>query len=204
MIGERPQSKGEQTRAAIVNAAHSLFVEKGFHATSMRQIADQAGLALGGIYNHFGSKEDIFVAVLDAFHPYHDMLPALQNAEGATAEEYIRNAAERMVEALKRRPRLLNLMLIELVEFEGRHVPKLAERILPVLFGATAKIQEYRPQLRPVPLPVMMRAFIGLFFSYYVTDLLLQDVPAGQTEADWLGGMVDIYLHGVLQPSPEA
>ena len=53
--------KGEVTRLAIEDAALELYMEHGYHATSMRQIADQAGLALGGIYNHFKSKEEIFL-----------------------------------------------------------------------------------------------------------------------------------------------
>ena len=55
---EETQTKGETTRIAIEDAAVKLFMEHGYHATSMRQIAEHAGLALGGIYNHFSSKEE--------------------------------------------------------------------------------------------------------------------------------------------------
>jgi len=48
-------TKGETTRLTIEDAAVELFMEHGYHATSMRQIAERAGLALGGIYNHFAS-----------------------------------------------------------------------------------------------------------------------------------------------------
>ena len=43
------QTKGEVTRLAVEDAAMGLFLEQGYHATSMRQIAERAGLALGGI-----------------------------------------------------------------------------------------------------------------------------------------------------------
>ena len=68
--------KGEVTRLAIEDAAISLFLEQGYHATSMRQIADQAGLALGGIYNHFASKDEIFQGIIIDKHPYKKILPA--------------------------------------------------------------------------------------------------------------------------------
>src|SRR5512140_3258307 len=91
----RPEEKGTlrggQTRAGLVSAAYELFLEHGFHGTSMRQIAQRAGLALGGIYNHFTSKEEVFVAVLMAYHPYHEMIPAIAQARGATAEEFFRS-----------------------------------------------------------------------------------------------------------------
>ena len=51
--GTAQMLKGEHTRGSIINAAHSLFANQGYAATSMRQIAEEAGLALGGIYNHF-------------------------------------------------------------------------------------------------------------------------------------------------------
>ena len=62
-------SKGERTRQDILSAAHTLFLEQGYHGTSMRQIAYRAGIALGGIYNHFAGKEGIFTAVFEANHP---------------------------------------------------------------------------------------------------------------------------------------
>ena len=58
-------TKGENTRLAIEDAAIILFMEKGYHATSMRQIAEGADLALGGIYNHFKSKDEIFEAIIE-------------------------------------------------------------------------------------------------------------------------------------------
>ncbi len=67
---EEAQTKGEVTRLAIEDAAVNLFMEHGYHATSMRQIAEQAGLALGGIYNHFSSKEELFEAIIIDKHPY--------------------------------------------------------------------------------------------------------------------------------------
>ena len=86
-------SKGSQTRQTILDAAHSLFLEHGYAATSMRQIAGRAGLALGGIYNHFSGKDDIFQALILDRHPYVQIFPLLKNVPGDSAEEFIRNAA---------------------------------------------------------------------------------------------------------------
>lgn len=69
MPDEETLTKGERTRRAVMDAAYRLFMEQGFHATSMRQIADRAGLALGGIYNYFRGKDEVFVAVLLDHHP---------------------------------------------------------------------------------------------------------------------------------------
>jgi AcrR family transcriptional regulator len=74
--------KGETTRLAIEDAAVGLFLEHGYHATSMRQIAEYAGLALGGIYNHFSSKDELFEAIIIDKHPYKQVLPAILLAEG--------------------------------------------------------------------------------------------------------------------------
>jgi AcrR family transcriptional regulator len=57
-------------------------MEQGYHATSMRQIADRAGLALGGIYNHFKSKDEIFEAIIVDKHPYKKILPIILERRG--------------------------------------------------------------------------------------------------------------------------
>jgi AcrR family transcriptional regulator len=51
--------KGEQTRAAIAEAALRLFRENGYEATTMRAIAKEAGVATGNAYYYFGSKEEL-------------------------------------------------------------------------------------------------------------------------------------------------
>src|SRR5512145_2368243 len=112
------QTKGDVTRLAIEEAAFELFMEQGYHATSMRQIAERAGkLALGGIYNHFPNKEEIFKAILIDKHPYKQILPIVLSTKGDTAEELIRNAARALVTELGSRPELLKLIFIEMVEF---------------------------------------------------------------------------------------
>ena len=93
------KSRGMNTRNEIIAAAHSLFLEHVYHGTSMRQIASQAGIALGGIYNHFDCKEDFFASVLDNYHPYHEILPILQNAQGEIIEDFVSDAADSMISA---------------------------------------------------------------------------------------------------------
>ena len=49
----------------VLTAATRLFVRKGFHATSMREIAAEAGVSVAGIYHHYPGKEAILVALMD-------------------------------------------------------------------------------------------------------------------------------------------
>jgi AcrR family transcriptional regulator len=51
--------RAQQTRAAIVTAALALFRERGYEATTMRDIAARAGVSTGNAYYYFGSKEDL-------------------------------------------------------------------------------------------------------------------------------------------------
>ena len=52
-------TKGEQTRAAIAEAALRMFREQGYEATTMRAIAREAGVATGNAYYYFDSKEEL-------------------------------------------------------------------------------------------------------------------------------------------------
>lgn len=59
--------RGEATRQAIENAAIDLFAERGYHATSMRQIAAAAAIQPAAIYHWFPSKEAILTRLQDDF-----------------------------------------------------------------------------------------------------------------------------------------
>jgi AcrR family transcriptional regulator len=192
--------KGDVTKLAIEEAAFELFMEQGYHATSMRQIADKADLALGGIYNHFSNKEEIFAAILLDKHPYKQVLPLMLAAEGDTAEDLVRNAARILVTELGSRPELLKLIFIELVEFNGEHVAGLLSEIVPKILPMFEKMIRVRKDLRKIPPPILVRSFLGMFFSFYITELLIKgSLLAKLMPKDSFDMFVDIYLHGVLK-----
>jgi AcrR family transcriptional regulator len=60
-----PTAKGEDTRDRIYTTALSLFRERGFDATTMRDIAASAGMSLGAAYHYFPSKDAIVLAYYD-------------------------------------------------------------------------------------------------------------------------------------------
>ncbi len=58
----------QRRRRQIVDAAVELFIDKGFHKTTTRQIASAAGFSIGSLYEYIQSKEDILYLVCDAIH----------------------------------------------------------------------------------------------------------------------------------------
>jgi AcrR family transcriptional regulator len=68
------ETKGEATRAALINAARKLFVAKGYFATGTEEIVSEAKVGTrGALYHHFADKEDLFRAV---FHQVQGDLAA--------------------------------------------------------------------------------------------------------------------------------
>jgi AcrR family transcriptional regulator len=55
----------EQTRQELVVAAEACFVTRGFHATSVDEVAERAGYTKGAVYSNFAAKEDLFFAVYE-------------------------------------------------------------------------------------------------------------------------------------------
>jgi AcrR family transcriptional regulator len=75
------EERRTQTRSELVDAAERLFSEQGFHATSVDQVADDAGYTKGAVYSNFVSKEDLFLAVYE-----RRVDRALPHVEAAFAE----------------------------------------------------------------------------------------------------------------------
>ena len=198
-MSEESISRAERTRSEILEAAHHLFINRGYHGTSMRQIAQQAGVSLGGIYNHFSGKEDIFMGVFTDFNPYLDILPLVNQAQGESLEEVIHDAAQRIVNGFGAQSDFLNLMFIELVEFKGEHIPPLFKNVFPELMEFARHYLTNRPELRQIPPVILIRAFVGLFFSYSITEIIIAEQLPAEGRRGALDHFVDIYLHGILK-----
>jgi AcrR family transcriptional regulator len=198
-------TKGERTRQSVIDAAYSLFLEQGYSATSMRQIAERAGIALSGIYNHFASKDEIFQALVIVKHPYVQIFPLLRDVPGNTAEEFLSNAARIIQSELGQRPDFMKLMFIELVEFNGKHFSKLVEIIFPLAVPLLARFSAPGSGVRPIPIPTILRMFLGNIIAFYVTAMLLNDpsLPAEMRNVQ-LSDFMDIFMHGILQKEPDS
>ena len=73
-------AKGEQTKALILNTALEILHERGYEQTTMRAIAEKAGVSLGNAYHYFGSKDHLIQAFYHRTHEDHlrASLPVLQ------------------------------------------------------------------------------------------------------------------------------
>ena len=87
--GRRPGSP--DTRAAILAQARELFAAQGYAGTSVRSIATAAGVDAALVHHYFGTKDDLFLAALQApLDPREVLLPVAQGGIDGAGERLIR------------------------------------------------------------------------------------------------------------------
>ncbi|MDX1644225.1 MAG: TetR/AcrR family transcriptional regulator [Thermoanaerobaculia bacterium] len=124
MTPSAQREKSEASVARTKEVALGLFSNQGFGATSMRQIADAAGLSVGNVYHHFPSKEAIFERLLEDYwekvlDPELPLQQIFARAEFPDDLEEMASAIEQVVEQF--RPYIL-LIYVDVIEFQGEHI----------------------------------------------------------------------------------
>jgi hypothetical protein len=90
-------------------------------------------------------------------------------------------------------------MFIEMVEFKSIHAQQLFTSLFPQgLQILQHLVGTYQEQMRPIPTPMIVRTFIGLFFGYYLTEIAMAPVSPREFREDALRYFVDVYLNGIL------
>ncbi|MGW0808935.1 TetR/AcrR family transcriptional regulator [Nonomuraea sp. NPDC002799] len=108
-------SKGARTRSRITAVAARLFDERGYHATSLHEVAEAAGISKATIYHHFKTKDEILV---DIFQGLIRTLTARQEErwrQGAgSAEEMLRAVIGDLLELIELNPSHLRVFVEQL------------------------------------------------------------------------------------------
>jgi len=201
MTEDNSLSRANRSYNAIIDSAYHLFASQGYAATSMRQISDGAGLALGSIYNHFGSKDEIFEAVVLKRHPIYSVLPLIKDIQADSVDDLFRHSAHNMVRVFQQHPEFLNLLLIEIVEFKSKHMQLVLEKIYPDVIEISRLLDPFSNDLQDLPLPLLLRAFISMFFSFFVTEMLLNNFLPQSFDENSLDMFIEIFLNGIKNHS---
>ena len=200
------EERSERSRQQILDAALKLFSHRGYGATSVRDIAEEAGLSKGNVYHHFPDKETIFRALLDRYFqamstPEFPFNRALANASFPDNLEDLGRAARDTVRDYRE---YVALIYVDVVEFDGTHVRKfyaeMAER-----FDAFLKSHGMEDQLRSKlqeglsPVAAVMLA-TRIFYNYFSIEILfgVKD-HFGKSTDEVVSEISRILRHGMLR-----
>lgn len=126
----------EETRAKILAATDELFGRLGFDATSTRDIAERSGVNKALIHYHFGSKDELLLALLDDY--YARLTSALAEAmrRRATLEEQALDVLDAYADFLAQNRTFCSIVQREVAS--GHHVERIVAGTLPSLQLGTA------------------------------------------------------------------
>ena len=208
MPQNRHTAKSEASRRKVLDAALALFSSQGFGATSMRQIAQRAGLSVGNVYHHFPNKEAIFQRLLERYwsavlDPELPLNRLFQSAEFPEDLEQMAAAIEDVVERFA--PYIL-LIYVDVIEFRGQHIRNfydgMAGRFEEVL-GDRLRERQRSGELGTEADPVVgaMVAVRWLFYFFTVEKCFGATTHLGMSPERAVEEFIRLLRHGLL-PRP--
>jgi TetR/AcrR family transcriptional regulator, cholesterol catabolism regulator len=116
------------TRDGIIQAAARIFSEKGYHATSMQDIADAVNLQKASLYHHFSSKQEILAEILDQALGLINTRLELVHSQSLLPDEKLRQAMLSYFQTIAENQNLSAVLLLELraldPELKTRQAPQ--------------------------------------------------------------------------------
>ena len=201
----RWQRRKDERPAELLAAALEVFVEKGFAATKLADVARRAGVTKGTVYLYFDSKEALFKAVVrETIVPVIAQGEALARAFTGSARELV----ERLVReywrlvgetALAGIPKLMMAEAAtfpELTRFYYDEVVTRGHRLMAGVIERGVKNGEFRP------VDVMVAAKLAMSPLIHATvarRAFASCMPEAFNVQQYLDTHIDLYLHGIAQ-----
>ncbi len=193
----------EKNRERIEKAALRLFIQRGFYGTSVRDIAEAAGVSLGNIYNYFPNKEQLFGSLI---RRYEERVARLQReilaGLGGRLDDpqALRRLARGVRKIVYQEPDYWRLMYVDITEFGNRHfahsfrdLSKNIQRFLgqPIVLRHNGGRRQVNPSLA-------FTAVYLQFFTYFLVEKLFGGKQhLGVPEEEAIQQLIEIFVHGV-------
>jgi AcrR family transcriptional regulator len=183
--------------AGLLEAAERVFSEKGYHATSIRDIAREAGFSVGGVYQFFPSKDELYLRVVESqWEFFSGLLDAARQPVGARAR--LEALTEAMFKTFEERRGFFRLFLSErgrltaafsglIAERVGAHTRKLREELVGLMRQGVED-----GTLRAGDPGMLASAYLGMVHSC-IFEALSSDASRPSRSA---AGILSLFLDG--------
>jgi AcrR family transcriptional regulator len=201
--------KTKRSRELILEAALKLFSSQGYRATSVRDIAADAGLSTGNVYHHFSDKETIFRRLLDQFWkaiddpdlPFNKVLVAETFPDNL---EEIGHVARQLVQDYRRS---IALLYVDVVELDGSHIRRLCSEMARRISDHAAThgdSTESGTRLREgVAASSAVMLASRLFLSFFAVEILFGvSSHSGKKTDEVVREIADILRFGMARTAP--
>lgn len=189
----------EERKAQILETAIRLFVEKGYHETKTKDIAQACRITEPVIYRHFSSKDELFLEAIVAIAG--ETFNEISFDCNTDTEQVITSFVLNRVEKIEHNFSLFKRLLIELLENErirqyyfNKFLPRLAYPVIEYL----DLLKEQDNIKKEVPSKVIALALVGILISVALAKYLEEDSAFSNISAQELAGqMMSMYLFGL-------
>ena len=106
-----PRLTGQERRRRILDAAAEAFAADGYHATSIREIATRAGITKPVLYDHFASKQRLYIELIEGARDELAMLGTTAMSGDAPVEARVRAAIDTFFRYVEARPAAARVLL---------------------------------------------------------------------------------------------
>src|SRR5215470_19005764 len=189
-------------RTQILDAATRVFASKGFNRATIRDVAQDAGVADGTIYNYFANKTDLLFGLLDRLNDTERRPASLARAADAPLPDYFRAYLRERVEALWSNAELFRAVLPELLanpELRARYYDEVIAPTMALGEGAFRELVAHGT-VRDLDLPLSVRIVAGSLLGLMVLQLLGDETLAARWR-EIPDAIADLLLPGL---TPEA
>lgn len=173
-------------RTQILDAATRVFASKGFNRATIRDVARDAGVADGTIYNYFANKTDLLFGLLDRLNDTErrpaSLAQATEASFGGSIGDYFRAYLRERVEALWSNADLFRAVLPELLANPDLRVRYYDEVIAPTMALGEGAFRALvgTGMVRDLDLPLSVRIVAGSVLGLMVLQLLGDETLAAR------------------------
>ena len=201
----RREAKSERSQRQILDAGLQLFSHQGYKATTIREIAEEAGLSTGNVYHHFPDKYAIFNALLqelwDAWEaPRFPFRRVLSTTTFPDNLEQLGFAARDSVREFRHH---MTLIYVDMIEFDGKHTQKFYGEMAHgynELLKSEGSLERVTARMRPGVSPVSaLLLTTRIYFNYFTIEVLFNvPEPFGKESKQVVKEIADILRHGIV------